>query len=200
MLTTNDKAILAAAKTWLRQAANEERDRAANLGKRVHAAAAERVSLGKASPDIVQFLRHYYNWEDDTGFKVHRVESQVFNLSKGYAGSFDLMGEDQHTDIHIVDIKTGKGTYPDHALQGAAYSLGEFVGQDDIVDNEATAMLRAANSVSLLHLRPDGWEWEKVDIDRHMVVAFNGLLAYAKWAHLHPTMENLLESTQKGSA
>jgi hypothetical protein len=201
MLTTNDPVVMGAAKTWLRQAATEERNRAASVGTRVHEAAAERKALGSVPADIAPFLRQYYNWEDDTGFEVLRVESQVFNLSKGYAGSFDLLGRDRNTDIHVVDIKSGKSTYPDHALQVAAYSLGEFVGEDDVVDNEATAWLHQANSMSLLHLRPDGWEWEKVAIDRHMVVAFNGLLAYAKWAHIHPKMDDLLElPTLKGHA
>jgi hypothetical protein len=200
MLTSNDDKVLAAAKTWLRNAANEERDRAAGIGIRVHAAAADRITLGKAPADIVQYLRQYYDWEDETGFKVHRVESQVFNLSKGYAGSFDLLGEDRASDIHVVDLKTGKHTYPDHALQGTAYSLGEFVGENDVIDQEATDLLHRANSISLLHLRPDGWEWERLAIDRPMVVAFNGLLAYAKWANANPKMDTLLESSQKGAA
>jgi hypothetical protein len=200
MLSTNDPLVVQAAKTWLRLAADEERDRAASLGKRVHSAASEGKPLGKVDPDVVPYLRQYQNWLDETGFKVLRSESQCFNLSKGYAGSFDLLGIDKDGDIHVVDLKTGKNTYPEHALQVTAYSLAEFVGEDDVIDTDATAWLRAANSMSLLHVRPEGWEWQRIDIDRYMVVAFNGLLAFAKWAHAHPDMGDLLDFSTGGAA
>jgi hypothetical protein len=200
MMTSNDPLVAAAAKTWLRGAANEERDRAASLGIRVHAAASEGKTLGQVDKDVVPFLRHYQNWLATTGFKVIRAESQVFNLSKGYAGSFDILGTDKRKDVHVVDIKTGKGTYPEHALQATAYSLGEFVGRDDVIDVEATDLLLRANSISILHLSPMGWKWQHIDIDRYMVVAFNGLLAFAKWAHAHPNMDELLLDVQEGKA
>lgn len=200
MLTSNDPLIIAAAKTWLRAAQTEERDRAAGLGTRVHLAASEGKALGQVDKDVVPYLKQYLNWRDTTGFNVIRAESQVFNLSKGYAGSFDILGEDKAKDVHIVDIKSGKGTYPEHALQGTAYSLGEFVGRDDVVDVEATDLLRRVNSISLLHLSPTQWKWQHIDIDRYMVVAFNGLLAFAKWAHAHPKMDELLLDQQEGHA
>ena len=155
MLTSNDPLVTTAAKTWLRQAADEERDRAASLGKRVHKAVEEGKNLGQVDKDVVPYLKHYANWLATTGFKTLRSEAQVYNLSKGYAGSFDLLGEDKRKDIHIVDLKTGKNTYPEHALQATAYSLGEFVGADDVVDVEATDLLRRVTSISLLHLTPD---------------------------------------------
>jgi hypothetical protein len=200
MLITNDEDVVKAAKTWLRNAANEERDRAASLGTRVHAAAADGKTLAQVGADVAPFLRQYQHWLDDTGFEVLRSESQVFNLSKGYGGSFDLLGKDKYGDVHVVDIKSGKSTYPDHALQVTAYSLAEFVGESDVLDVEATHLLRQANSMSLLHLRPEGWEWERIAIDRQMVVAFNGLLAYAKWANQHQRMDGLIESSSKGKA
>jgi len=85
-------------------------------------------------------------------------------------------------------------------LQATAYSLGEFVGKDDVIDVEATDMLHRVNSISLLHLRPTGWQWQHIDIDRYMVVAFNGLLAFAKWAHAHPKMDELLLGVEEGKA
>jgi hypothetical protein len=200
MLTTNDPEVAKAAKTWLRNAANEERDRAASLGKRVHSAAADGKTLAQVGPDVAPFLRQYQHWLDDTGFDVLRVESQVFNLSKGYAGSFDLLGKDKYGDVHVVDIKSGKSTHPDHALQVTAYSLAEFVGENDVLDVEASDLLHRANSMSLLHLRPEGWEWERIAIDRQMIVAFNGLLAYAKWAHQNQKMDGIIESSLKGKA
>jgi len=200
MLTSNDPLVVSATKSWLRDAANEERDRAASLGKRVHKAVEENTPLGQVDKDALPYIKHYKNFLATTGFNVRRSESQVFNLSKGYAGSFDLMGDDKRKDVHIIDVKTGKNTYPEHALQATAYSLGEFVGKDDVVDTEATEMLRRVNSISLLHLTPLGWQWQHIDIDRYMVVAFNGLLAFAKWAHAHPKMDELLLDVTEGKA
>jgi hypothetical protein len=33
-----------------------------------------------------------------------------------------------------------------------------------------------------------------------MIVAFNGLLAYAKWAHQNQKMDGIIESSLKGKA
>jgi hypothetical protein len=200
MVTTNDPLVLAAAKTWLRRASEEERDRAASLGKRVHSAAEEGKTIGQVDKDVVPYLRQYQHWLATTGFKVLRAEAQIYNLSKGYAGSFDILGEDKKKDVHIVDLKTGKGTYPEHALQATAYSMGEFIGKDDVIDVEATDLLRRVNTISLLHVTPMGWQWQHIDIDRYMVVAFNGLLAFAKWAHAHPKMDELLFDVTEGKA
>lgn len=197
MVTSDDPAVVKAAKTWLRNAPNEERDRAASIGKRVHAAA---TSGGNIAPDIAPFLLHYRDWLQESGFEVLRVESQVFNLSKGYAGSFDLLGRDKFGDVYVVDIKSGKSTWPEHCLQVTGYAGGEFVGQDDVIDQEATDLLKSANAMALLHLRPDGWAWEEVSITPDMWVAFNGLLAYAKWAAANPTVETLLGRTVTGQA
>jgi hypothetical protein len=200
MLTTDDPLVKAAAKTWLRAGSTEERNRAASLGKRVHAAATEGKALGKVDPDVVPFLRQYQNWLDDTGFEVLRVESQVWNLTKGYAGSFDLLGRRKDGTIDVVDLKTGKGTYPDHALQVCAYSLAEFVGEDNVVDQQATEWLHAAGAMSLLHVRPEGWSHDTVNVTKDMVRAFNGLLQYATWAHRNPDMTDLVIESTTGKA
>lgn len=199
MLTSNDPLVVQAAKTWLRAAQTEERDRAATLGKRVHSAVEESKNLGSVDKDVLPYIKHYKHWLDSTGFNVLRSEAQIFNLSKGYAGSFDILGY-ANKDVHIVDVKSGKNTYPEHALQATAYSLGEFIGKDNVVDKEATELLHRVNSISLLHLTPMGWKWQHIDIDRYMVIAFNGLLAFAKWAHAHPDMEELLLDVQEGKA
>jgi hypothetical protein len=187
-----------AAKTWLRKAATEERDRAANLGKRVHAAATDGTLPGKAAPDIALYLRQYYDFLDDTGLEVVATEKQVFNLTLGYGGSFDIIGRLKTGHICVVDIKSGKSTYAEHALQVCAYSLGEFIGENDVVDTDLTALLHDTSRMALLHLQPTGWRWEEVRVDADLIRAFKGLLVYAKWAHANPKVDSLLRDHKDG--
>jgi len=200
MVDRDDEDIRRAAKAWLRKAATDERDRAANLGKRVHAAATDGVKPGSAPVDIALYLRHFENWLSVSGFEVLAVERQVFNLTLGYAGSFDLFGKFKSGHIGVVDIKSGKSTYPEHCLQCCAYALGEFIGENDIVDTVLTAQLHDASRIGILHLRPTGWAFEEVRVDRELITAFRGLLGYAKWAYANPKVDTLIRDRQSGAA
>lgn len=199
ILSRTDPEVAKAAKTWLRQAAVEERDRAASLGTRVHDAAAAGRAIGEVSPDVSPFLRQYYHWQQTMGFDVIASEQQVFNLTLGYGGTFDLLGKLPSRKVWVVDLKTGKGTYPEHALQGLAYGNAEFVGADDVIDENLTRHLASAEGIALLHLRPEGWTWQALHLDEAMREAFIGLLAFAKWAHDHPDMTNLLSDERTGA-
>lgn len=186
-----------AVKAWLRKQAAGERDAAANLGTRVHSV----VSTGREPlEDEAPFVKQYRDWLDKSKAVVLHSERQVWNLKLGYAGSFDLMVELPDGQIVVVDVKTGKNTYTDHAIQGVAYALGEFIGENDKVDETATALLKAASGVAILHLRPEGWEWEKLRLDNDLYRAFAGLLAFAKFSHAHPRIDDLLVARVKGSA
>jgi hypothetical protein len=200
MLAEDNPDTARVAKTWLRKGASEARELAASLGTRVHDAATSGKELGDVADDIRPFLRQYKAWLEDSGATILTAERQAWNLSRGYAGSFDLMAMMPDKRVAIIDIKTGKGTYPEHALQVCAYSMAEFVGEDDKVDSEATEWLLDAEVMALLHLRPEGWRWEEVRVDKHLVSAFDGLLAFAKWAHENQKMDGLLVTSEKGAA
>jgi len=199
MVTSDDPQVAATAKTWLRRAATEERDRASKIGKRIHDAAQNNTPAGMVPIDIRPSVMQLENWYETTGFDVRYRELQVFNLTKGFAGSFDLMGYDRDRNATIVDLKSGKSTYPEHALQTVGYALGEFVGADDVVNDEATAMLSSVSRITLLHLRPEGWVWMDLVIDKPLITAFNGLLTYAVWADQHKKVESLVSSEQTGA-
>lgn len=189
--------MLKGIKSWLRKQAAVERDAAANLGTRVHSV----VSTGREPlPDEAPFVAQYKDWLTKSKAEILWSERQVWNLKLGYAGSFDLMVKLPDGQIVVVDIKSGKNTYTDNAIQSVAYALGEFIGENDIVDEAATADLKAASGVALLHLRPEGWEWEKLRLDNDLYRAFAGLLAFAKFSHAHPRIDDLLVARVKGSA
>lgn len=200
MLTSDDPAVIKAVKSWLRAATTEKRDLAAGLGTRVHDAAAQGRTLGQVEADVAPFLRQYYDWLDVMGAKILATEKQVFNLTVGYAGTFDLLAKFPDTSRYIVDIKTGKSTYAEHALQGYAYAMAEFVGEDDVVDVALTKSLQQAAGVALLHLRPEGWTWQVLKLEEETWIAFTGLLDFAMWAHRHPTIADLLLDERSGAA
>lgn len=199
MVDRDDEDVRKAAKRWLRQAAVEERDRAASLGKRVHAAATDGLRPGQVPVDISLFLRQFYDWLDDSGMEILATERQVFNLTLGYAGSFDILGRMKSGHICVVDIKSGKSTYVEHALQVCAYALGEFIGENDVIDQRLTSLLHDASRMGLLHLRANGWAWEEVRVDRELVDAFKGLLKYAQFAHANPKVGSLLRDRKTGA-
>lgn len=185
---------------WLRKAATEERDRAAELGTAVHDAATSGISLHEAEAAVRPRLRQFQAWLEDSGFTIIAVERQVWNLKLGYAGTFDLLGRTRDGEVYVVDIKTGKGTYMEHALQLIAYAMGEFIGEDDVVDHELTELLHSAQGMALLHLSDTGWRWQDVQVTPQMFAAFKGLLDFAVFANEHADIEGLLASQEEGVA
>jgi hypothetical protein len=194
-----DKNVRKEAGRWLRSAATEERDAAAELGTLVHDLAVARVALQNvADPDAAPFLGNFYDWLDVSGVHIIATEQQVFAPTLGYAGTFDLLVEFPNGDIGVIDLKTGRGTWPEHALQLVSYALAEFVGADDVIDVALTAALHRANTMALLHLRADGWEYQRIPADAQMFDAFKGLISFAVWMAKHPTLVGLIDDEQAG--
>lgn len=187
------------ARKWLREATTEERDRAAQKGTDIHRAAEHNVLPEDVPEEIRAKLRQYYSWLEDSGATILLKERQVFNLTLGYAGSFDLICRFPNGQVWIVDLKTGKGTYSDHVLQQVAYLMAEFVGQDDAIDEEATELLHRVTGVAILHLQDDGWSFKELDVDQRTWEAFRGLLAFATWTADHSTAESFTAVAHEGS-
>lgn len=185
------------ARRYVRAAATIDRDLAADIGSATHEAIADGRSPDDPELDPlvkvrlirwVQFLRA-------TGAKVVWAEKQVFNLTYGYAGSADLLllidGE-----YWLIDTKTGAGVYVDHALQLIAYSTAEFVGENDVIDVDATEALRKVTRMGVLHLTPDAWELVELTPSPRLVEAFRNSVKVALFFHQHPTVESLVASTR----
>lgn len=193
---------------WLRAAATEERDASSALGTAVHDAASrgltpdtlpdpftflkdgERVEIPAA--DIAPRLGWYRDWLAVSRAGIVASEFQVANLTVGYAGSCDLLVRFPSGSLWVVDIKTGKGTYPEHALQTLAYARAEVVFHDDTVDEALTAALHQASGIAVLHLADTGWTFEAMRPTDELWEAFLGLHRFAMWAHRNPGMERLV--------
>ena len=130
----------------------------------------------------------------------------MFNLTLGYAGSLDLVGEFMEDlpdygikagERHVVDLKTGKGIYNDHALQLAMYFGAEFVGGFDPFDDkdvqypDQTDVLQTVSSTGVLHLRPDSWEYVPIPVTDELAAAAVDLTRIATWFINHPTIDTL---------
>jgi hypothetical protein len=197
---TDPKAVAA----WLRLGANKKRDAAADLGKRVHDAAERGISLTQADADVAPILKQYLSWLASTGANIVLKERQVWNPTVGYAGTFDFICDfaKRPGDFWLVDLKTGSGTYPEHATQLEAYGRSEFIGNDDIVDVAATAILNQVkpSNHAVLHLSPDGWTFKVIPSAEKTWVAFRAILAFALWTDANPTLDNLISAEIGGHA
>lgn len=189
-----------ATKSWLRAASTEERDKAANLGTRVHDAVAEGHPITGIHAELVPYVRQFQHWLATSGAVIITTERQVWNLTLGYAGTFDMLVQFPDGSIWVIDLKTGKGTYTDHALQCIAYSMAEFVGEDDVRDEVATGYLLKASGMALLHLRPNGWKFQAIKVTPKLFKAFRGLLLFATFSAEHPTIDTLVLAQREGSA
>jgi hypothetical protein len=190
----SDGTDIKAIASWLRAAPNKERDAAADLGTRVHDAAQQGLTLDKVPADVAPFLRWYLEWVSDSKIDIKLTERQVWNESIGYAGTFDLLGE-MKGQYWLIDLKTGKGTYPDHALQLEAYARAEFIGEDDVIDQPATDMLQQVSGRAILHLRPDGYSFKIVPAREDSWIAFCGLLSFARWQYSNQSIDGLVSRT-----
>ncbi len=175
-----DKNVVKEAGQWLRKASTDERDSAADRGTRAHEAIENGVRWQDADPDIRGYLAQYANFMSDTGAKVLTQERQVWNLTDGYAGTLDAIIQIGHR-LYMTDYKTSKGVHIDYALQLIGYSMGEFIGEDDVVDEEATDLLLACDGMAILHLEPDGWEFVEVKPTSTLFKAFKQSVGLAKF-------------------
>jgi hypothetical protein len=195
-----DKNVAKEVGRWLRSAATEERDAAAELGTLVHDLAVRRVPLSKVTDkDALPYLIPFYDWIRASGVNIVATERQVFNLAVGYAGTFDLLVEFPNGDLGVIDVKTGRGTYAEHALQLVSYALGEFVGEDDIIDVPLTKALHQANTMALLHLSPGQWKYQRVPATAEMFEAFRALATFATWMAAHPDIAGVVDYEDSGT-
>lgn len=193
-------ADLAELKRELRRAATAERDRAAALGTAVHDAAATGQRLDLVAPELRPRLAQFYDFLAVSGIEVVATEFQVWNPTVGYAGTVDLLGRHRNGTLRVIDLKTGKGIYNDHALQVTAYARAEFAGNDDTINEPLTAMLHEAAAPAILHLADDGWEFIVLKPDEELGAwrAFRGLMAFSMWSYGHTDPDSFTAAKREG--
>lgn len=197
---TDHDSVVKVLRHELRLASTEERDRAAAIGTAVHDAAATRKTPDQVEDALRPRLAQYHDWLAASGVQVLASEFQCWSPSVGYAGTADLLVQLPNGRIFVVDIKTGKGVWSEHALQVIAYANADFVGNDDVIDEERTRLLRAADGIAVLHLANDHWEFRALRKDAETWRAFRGLLLFAVWIWKHPDADSVTVATRSGKA
>jgi hypothetical protein len=164
-----------AAVDWLKGAAFRDRDKKADLGSSLHVAT-EAYVLGKPMPmwplpirpRMGQFLAFLQDWEPE----YHQTEASVYSRTQRYAGTLDAICTIKGRRV-LLDYKSGKGVYPEVALQLAAYRYAEFIGLPD----GAEALMPAVDACAVLHL-PDDGDYDLIEVRADKDV-FNSFL-YAR--------------------
>ena len=149
--------------------------------------------------EVAPRLRQFLAWKAASQAEIVAAEFQVFSTTYGYAGSCDAMVRFPNGSLWIVDYKTGKGIYAEHALQLMAYTMADVVGADDVVDERLTELLHGVTGMAVLHLSDSAWEFHALEPDPSTWVAFRGLLAFATWTASHGSVETFVRASRSGS-
>lgn len=166
---------------WLKGAAYRDRDRKADLGTELHTAT-EAYILGKPMPPwslpVRPVMEQFKKFLADYQPHYLLTEASVFNRSERYAGTLDAVAVIDGRR-YLLDVKTGKGVYPEVALQMAAYRYAEYVGLPDGSEEP----LPQIDACAVLHLPTDGrgYELTTVRADREIFQAFLYVRECFRW-------------------
>jgi hypothetical protein len=170
---------------WLKNASFRDRDRKAEMGTYLHAAT-EAYILGKpfpAWPPIVkprmQAFEQYLAAYEPT---YEMTEQSVFSRAERYAGTLDAIltvGRGPHKGRRfIADMKSGKGVYPEVALQLAAYRYAEFIG---LPDGSEAPMVPVDGAVALHLPEVGGFDLIDVQADEEIFRMFKYVREVYRW-------------------
>lgn len=163
----------------LTKAADYKRDTAADLGSAIHNIA-DRIVKGQVysvSEEQQPFVDAYMKFIEDWKPEFLLVEAMVFSLAHRYAGTLDLVCR-LNGETWLIDIKTGKGVYPDYALQLAAYGYAEFVG---LPGDPTEYAIPDIERWGVLHVRPEGYELHPMAVDSDTFDAFLACRSLYTW-------------------
>jgi len=167
LLASDSETVQVTGYDQIRNASNRTRDTAGKAGSQAHdliehyiLTIAEGsswdwdVSLGGAPEPVKQIIARFQDFEREWEPEWEATELTVFNATAGYAGSLDfiahipLLGE----GLTLGDFKTGRGVFPETALQMAAYRHAEFV---ETAGHKASVPMPKTERSIVVHLRPD---------------------------------------------
>lgn len=175
LMATGQKA---AAIDLLKGAPWRNRDQAAAIGTRVHGIVED--ILSGYEPDIPEGtkpqVQAYLDYHQEFCPVNLFSEVTVFNYTVGYAGTLDLI-QRLGDETWLIDIKTGKGVYPEHGLQCNAYWKGEV-----IADGDADVPMPHIDKAGILHLKRNGsYELVPVVLSDQVFKSFRHVLEAYRW-------------------
>ena len=165
----------------LRVAHRTERNRAGEVGTRVHAFVL-RQALGfreAADADIDPYLDSYAAFVRDWDPHELVAERPVASRAFQYAGTPDTIAKLIDGHNWLLDFKTGRsGAWPDHALQMSAYARAEFYVDQSGVEQPLPTIER----VGIVLLHHDDYSLLPVDAGEATFEAFLCAYELAKWS------------------
>lgn len=171
---------------WLKGSPYSQRDKSADLGSLIHEMA-EAHALGKPQPkwskEAQPYMEGFLQFIEDFDPGFLALEASVFNREQRYAGTLDAIATIQlplhpEPQTFLIDTKTGKGVYPEVALQLAAYRRAEFIGLPD----GSETPLPDIDGALCLHLTPDGYRLIEIDTGDDVYAAFLYAREVFRWS------------------
>jgi hypothetical protein len=156
------------------KAPSRARDKAAARGTQIHAWA---DSLIAGEPveipaEHVGTVESFARWWERSGFTIQATERAVFSdedeyVGTAYAGRFDALAAHERWGTALIDWKTGRGVYPEFALQLAGYAQAEWHQADDGTDIPAPPV----DTLAVVHMTPDGAALHTLDPNQRALAA-----------------------------
>lgn len=152
--------------------------RAASRGTTIHERL-EQLTLGREpqgdlTGEALEFSRGIEKFLASHDLKPWHTEVTVFG--DGYAGTADYLGEIDGSPV-LMDYKTGKGLYPEVALQLTALRYADLMVD---ADGEVSQMPQTDHGVAVL-ITKTGYKIQRVVNPATAYAAFRALLAARLW-------------------
>lgn len=145
-------------------------------------------AVGRVHPDLEPYRRHFAAFLDTVRPELVRAEDVAWSDAHHYAGSFDAIlrvrldeegmpDEAGESVLLMADWKTSARTYPDVALQMAAYAHA-----DRLISPDGTSEpMPAVDGAAVLHITPEAWEFLPVRVDAEVFSVFLSLRHVFDW-------------------
>ncbi|QPB09788.1 DNA helicase [Streptomyces phage Shady] len=132
-------------------------------------------------PDMQPYADNFREFLDVVQPELIRAEDVAWSDTHKYAGSFDALlrikDEDGTAVTVLADWKTSKATYPDVALQMAAYGFA-----DKLIDPDGNeSPMPHIDAAAVLHITPEQWAFKPVRFDQEVFSHFLTLRKTFDW-------------------
>jgi hypothetical protein len=158
----------------------------AGIGSEAHDMFERMIRGERVDPDLLpeRMLPYYENFREfleTVKPELIRAEDVAWSDEHRYAGSFDALlrikDDDGTPTTVITDWKTGKSTYPEVALQMAAYGNADF-----LIDPEGNVEpMPPIDAAAVLHITDTQWSFKPVRFDAEVYSYFLRLREIFDW-------------------
>lgn len=166
--------------TLIKGAPWKESGKAADLGTAVHDAIdrwCRDEPSGDWAPGVEPFMEQFALFLADRDPQFTHNEVTVWNRTHGYAGTLDFIATINGL-VTLGDVKSGKGVYPEVALQLTALAQAEFI----LTDDGEELPMPAVDILAALHLRPRSWSLIPVTSTEASWQAFLAAKRVSEWS------------------